>query len=183
VIGSNLELKPMSDKPEHDQDLIYSESISSSRTQALFLALMVLFLGLLIWRVNTHRWEILGIVLGIFFILFAFYSVNYRRLIIHITPHALKLRFGIFSWTVSLENIQACHLDEPPLFMKYGGAGIHFMSIRKLYRASFNFLEYPRVFITFKKKVWLVSGISFSTRQPQVIISFLQQAIAELQNP
>mgnify|MGYP000900013350 CR=1 FL=1 len=32
-------------------------------------------------------------------------------------------------------------------FLRYGGAGIHFMSIRGRYRASFNFLEYPRVVI------------------------------------
>jgi hypothetical protein len=167
---------------EQDHALIYTERISSSRTEALFLALMALFSCLLIRRVKAHRWETLGIVFAGFSSLFFFYSLNYRQLIIHITPHGLKLTFGVFSWTVHMENMQACHLDELPLIMKYGGAGIHFMSIRKLYRASFNFLEYPRVLITFKKKVGPVSGISFSTRQPEVIIALLQQAIAEKQN-
>jgi Ca2+/Na+ antiporter len=172
----------MKAQAEHDPDLIYRESISSGRTEALFLALMVLFLILLIWRVKTYRWEIVGIMCAIFFSLFLFYSLNYRKLMIHITPQALKLSFGLFSWTVPQANIQACHLDELPLIMKYGGAGIHFMSVGKLYRASFNFLEYPRVLITFKKKIGPVSGISFSTRQAQVLIALLQPAIAAQKN-
>lgn len=156
---------------------IYTENLSSNRTEALFLALMLLFLGLLIWRVRANRWEILGIVFAIFFSLFLFYSLNYRKLTIRITAQALKLTFGIFSWSVPLENIQAYHLDELPLFMKYGGAGIHFMSIRKLYRASFNFLEYPRILVTFKKKIGPVAGISFSTRQPEQLIQRMKEAI------
>lgn len=64
--------------------------------------------------------------------------------------------------------------------MRMGGAGIHFMSIRKRYRASFNFLEYPRVVIAFKRKVGPVQDISFSTRQPEKVIRLIQEAaIAE----
>jgi hypothetical protein len=58
--------------------------------------------------------------------------------------------------------------------MKYGGAGIHFMFIRDRYRASFNFLEYPRVVIAFKKKVGPVRDISFSTRKPEDVIQLIQ---------
>jgi hypothetical protein len=60
--------------------------------------------------------------------------------------------------------------------MKMGGAGIHFMFIRKRYRASFNFLEYPRVVIAFKRKAGPVQDISFSTRRPDDLIRLIQAA-------
>jgi hypothetical protein len=60
--------------------------------------------------------------------------------------------------------------------MRMGGAGIHFMSIRKRYRASFNFLEHPRVVIAFKRKAGLVRDISFSTRHPDDVLRRIQEA-------
>jgi hypothetical protein len=77
---------------------------------------------------------------------------------------------------VALENIQKCHLDKLSKFQKYGGAGIHLMFVRNRYRASFNFLEYPRVVITFKRKVGPVQDLSFSTRRPEEIIQLLSNA-------
>jgi hypothetical protein len=79
---------------------------------------------------------------------------------------------------VPLDNIEACCLDDVPIFMRMGGAGIHFMIIRKRYRASFNFLEYPRVVIAFKRKVGPVRDISFSTQQPNDILRLIQQEIS-----
>jgi hypothetical protein len=50
------------------------------------------------------------------------------------------------------------------------------MSIRRRYRASFNFLEYPRVVIAFKRKEGLVRDISFSTRRPDDALRLIQEA-------
>ncbi len=158
-------------------DLLYTERISSNKTEALFLVLMILFILLFIWRVGAVGLDWLSAVFSIFFLVFLFYSVNYRTLLIHITPVAIKLTFGIFTWTVPVNNIQACSLDEPPIMMKYGGAGIHFTTIRKRYRASFNFLEYPRVVIAFKEKVGPVRDISFSTRKPEVVMQIIHGAL------
>jgi energy-coupling factor transporter transmembrane protein EcfT len=138
------------------------------------LALTLLFLLLLIWRVNAVNLDILVVVFFCFTIIFIFYAVNFRTLLIRLTPGSLQLTFGIFTWTVPVDNIQECNLDEPPVIMKYGGAGIHFMFIRDRYRASFNFLEYPRVVIAFKKKVGPVRDISFSTRKPEDVIQLIQ---------
>ncbi len=159
-------------------DLIYTERVSSNKTEALFLALMILFLLLLIWRVNAGSLDILAAAFSCFFILFLFYSVNYRTLIIRLTSESLKLTFGIFTWRVPLDNVEETRLDEIPLLMRMGGAGIHFMSIRKRYRASFNFLEYPRVVIAFKRKEGLVRDISFSTRRPDDVLRLMQEAIS-----
>ena len=148
-------------------NLIYEEKVTSNKTETLFLTLTILFLILLIWRVNSGDFGILAIVFIFLFILFLFYSVNYRQLIIQLTSESLKLKFGIFNWTVFLDNIEECNLDDIPGLMRMGGAGIHFMSIRKRYRASFNFLQYPRVVVALKRKAGLVRDISFSTRQPR----------------
>ena len=76
-----------------------------------------------------------------------------------------------------MENIAACQLDDLPLFMRYGGAGVHFMFINNRYRASFNFLDHPRVVVGFKRKLGPVVDISFSTQNPEEIIHLISTAI------
>ncbi len=158
-------------------NLINHERVSSNRTETLFLGLMILFLLLLIWRVNAGSLDILTAALFCLFSLFFFYSVNFRTLIIHLTSKSLKLKFGIFIRIVPLENVEECRLDEMPKLMRMGGAGIHFMTIRKRYRASFTFLEHPRVVIAFKRKVGLVRDISFSTRRPDEVLRLIREAV------
>jgi len=161
-----------------NDNLIYNERVSSNRTEALFLTLMLLFFLLLIWRVNANGLDILAAVFFCLFGLFFFYSVNYRTLLIRLTSESLNLTFGIFTWKVPLDNAEECCLDALPMLMKYGGAGIHFMIIRKRYRASFNFLEYPRVVIAFKRKAGLVRDISFSTRRPDDVLRLIKEAVS-----
>jgi len=159
-------------------ELIYNERVSSNRTEALFLGLTFLFFLLLIWRVKAGSLDVLTAVFLCLFGLFLFYSMNYRTLVIRLTSESLKLTFGIFTWIVPLENIQDCCLDDLPVVMRFGGAGIHFMSIRNRYRASFNFLEHPRVVIAFKRKKGLVQDISFSTRRPDEVLRLVQAAVS-----
>jgi len=161
-----------------NNDLLYHERITSNKTEALFLGLTILFFGLLCSRVKDGDLDALAVVFFLFFGVFLFYSVNYRTLTIRITSEALMLTFGIFTWTVAVGNIETCALDDVPIFMRMGGAGIHFMMIRKRYRASFNFLEYPRVVIAFKRKAGPVRDISFSTRRPDDVLRILQETIA-----
>lgn len=106
---------------------------------------------------------------------FHFYSVNYRTLVIQLTADRLTLKFGLFTWTVPLDNIADCQLDELPVLLEYGGAGIHFFTIHNRYRASFNFLEYPRVAVAFKQKRGLVRDLSFSTRKPEEVMGLVKE--------
>jgi hypothetical protein len=167
----------MGERMTTDNNIIYHERISSRRTALLFIALTILFFLLFVWRMNVSGWNGLVVVLLILSSFFLFYVINYRILIISITSDSLKLSFGIFAWTVPFDNIESCSHDEIPATMKYGGAGIHFMFIGKRYRASFNFLEYPRLVIGFKNKVGLVNDLSFSTRQPEELLKIIQEAI------
>jgi hypothetical protein len=154
-------------------DIIYHESISSNKTEALFLALTLGPLLLLIWRVSAGGLDLLAAVLFCLFCFFLFYSVNYRTLTIRLTAVSLELKFGLFTWTAQLDNIAACALDDLPGLMRQGGAGIHFTMVRKMYRASFNFLEHPRVVIALKSSRGPVRDISFSTRRPDELLRLI----------
>jgi hypothetical protein len=165
--------------PSETDAPIYHERVTSQRTEALFLALTLLFFVLLVWRLLTGNPDILDFVFFCLFGLFLFYSVNFRTLIILLTNKSLKLKFGLFTWSVPLNNIAECRLDELPLLLRLGGAGIHFMSIGRRYRALFNFLEYPRVVIALKRKAGPVQDISFSTRRSGEVLRLIQEAVAE----
>ena len=156
---------------------VYEERISSSRTEALFIGLAAIFLVLSTWRMSVTGLDALGIVFLLFFVLFVFYCLNYRILIIRITQDSLKLKFGLFTWTTPPEDIGEIRPDDDiPALKKFGGAGIHFMFVRGRYRASFNFLEYPRVVVALKKKRGSVQDVSFSTRNPSDVIKLLRDA-------
>jgi hypothetical protein len=158
--------------------VLYEERITSNKTEALFILLTLLPTLLFFWSTKTGRKGKLKAVFLFLSILFLFYSLSYRTLIIRLSSRSLKLIFGLSSWVVPVDNIKNIHLDEIPLGMRMGGAGIHFMMIRKRYRASFNFLEYPRVVIEFKNKVGPVQDISFSTRQPDQLILLIQDIVS-----
>ena len=164
-------------------NLLYSEKVSSTRTGALFLALASFFFWLFIRRMKKGTQGHLTTAFFCLFLFFLFYVANYKTLNIHLTSESLRLKFGIFTWNAPIDNVADCQLDELPTLMKFGGAGIHFMRIRKRYRASFNFLEYPRVVIAFKKKVGPVQDISFSTRHPGKVLDVIQKAVAARQKP
>jgi len=160
--------------------LIYHEKLTSKWTKALFLALTLLFGLLFCWRVSSTGIDTMAVISLCFSIIFLFYTLNYTTLVIQITPQFLKLKFGVFIWTDRLDNIENCTIDELPWLLRYGGAGIHFMTVRERYRASFNFLEYPRVVIALKHKRGLVRDLSISTRHPEKVIQSLQHMIPAL---
>jgi hypothetical protein len=161
----------------------YEERLSSIKTEALFIGMTLLFLILSVWRICTRGPGILSRVFLFLFIFFCFYSINYIILAIRLDSESLKLKFGIFTWTIPVDNIDHCRLDDLPVFMKYGGAGIHFMLIRGRYRASFNFLEHPRVVVALKRKAGPVRDVSFSTSRPNEVLRRLEDAIAARNAP
>ena len=157
----------------------YMERVISNKTSFLFIAFTVLFFALSLWRFISDGFNVLTGVFIFFSIFFLFYTINYRTLVIELTDESLKLSFGVFKWTIPINNILDCQLDDNlPLFMKYGGAGIHFIFIKKKYRASFNFLEYPRILISLKKKSGLVRYLSFTSTNPDMLMQQIQAAIS-----
>jgi hypothetical protein len=159
----------MTDQP------IYLEKLSSRKTEALFVALTLLFFILFVGFAYSHLWGGWSILFMCLFVIFLFYAVNYRYLVIRLDQSYLRLKFGIFTWTIPLENIADCSLDSISPLQYYGGAGIHFMVIEGRYRAMFNFLEYPRVLIKLKVKQGLVQDIAFSTQQPVEVLRLVDE--------
>jgi len=101
----------------------YTERVSSKRTEALFLALTLVFVLLLIWHVTVSDLDIPAVGFGVFSVIFLFYSVNYRTLEICLTAEQMRLTFGVITWRIDLDNVAECHLDEIPPLMKMGGGG------------------------------------------------------------
>ena len=157
------------------EDLLYRERLTSTGTQGFFLALTLVFFIPFVVRVQAAICDWLTFALAFFAAMFLFYTVNYRMLLILVTPQELILKFSLFSWRESRENIQGCTIDLLPAWQYYGGAGIHFMLVCGCYRASFNFLQYPRVEVSLKKKRGLVESISFSTEHPQELMRVLSE--------
>ncbi len=52
----------MTQSADQANDLTYTERISSNKTEALFLFLMILVISLLIWRLNVGGWEFLDVI-------------------------------------------------------------------------------------------------------------------------
>ena len=158
-------------------DLPYLETLTSRRTFDLFAVLTFISMMFLFWRWSRHQLDGWTIAYLVIFLFFLFSTFNYQTLNINLTQEVLTLKFGLFRWTVPVENIAACQIDVLPLFMRYGGAGVHFMLIDGRYRASFNFLEYPRIVVSFKRMVGPVKDLSFSTQNPEEIIRLIHSAI------
>lgn len=125
-------------------EYIYLEKVQSNKTEAIRLTLMVLFLLLSVWRFYIAGLDLLWDVFTVLFVLFLFYALNYRTLLIRLCSGTLILGFGIFTWRVPLDNKESCELDELPALMRLGGAGIHLMLIRKRYRHHSTSWSIPR---------------------------------------
>jgi hypothetical protein len=148
---------------------VYVERITSNRTTALFAALCGFF-GLAAIFTYTQELTALAWVGLVLAVVFLFYVVNFHTLFIRLDEDSLALTFGLFTWRVARTNIAAARLDEVPFAMRNGGAGIHFYLLHGRYRASFNFLEFPRVVIALQRPVGPVRDISFTTQQPEEIL-------------
>ncbi len=156
-----------------DQEDLCQERVSSARTEALFVALTLIPLAVFAWRVPSAGIDGWSVFLLAVAAMFLFYSLNYRTLVIRVSADVLRLRFGLFEWTIPLQNIEACSSDTVSLW-RIGGAGIHFTPLGRRYRAMFNFLEHPRLVVSLKVKKGPVRDIAFSTRKPAELMTLIQ---------
>ena len=155
-------------------NVLHSEKVRSNKTSQLFLILAIIFFTLFGWRLSVVGFRFvpgLSAFLGLFFIL---YVINYRVLKITITDQTLILKFGLISWRTEIKNVKLSMSYDPPFWIKFGGAGVHFAMVDGDYKAFYNFLEYPRVLIGFHKKQGWVQSLVFTTRQPDKILEILE---------
>jgi hypothetical protein len=154
-------------------NILFHERVSSIRTLLLFVLLALLFGWLFVLNFFYTAHQGWGIAFGCFSLFFLFYVFNYRVLFIQVSEDELTLKFGLFTWHISLDNIETCFIDETSLW-RIGGAGIHFTPLGGRYRAMFNFLEYPRVVVCLKEKKGPVRDIAFSTTRPDEVMGLLK---------
>jgi len=157
---------------------LYSEKVRSVFTTVFFVILALIFLALFTWRYSVVGLRFspgLFAFLGLFF---CFYVINYRVLKITITDQALKLGFGLVGWRTELENIAHVSQYDPPFWIKYGGAGVHFAMVDGEYMAFYNFLDNPRILVRFHQKQGPVKALVFTSSQPDQILEILEKRIS-----
>ena len=169
----NLKERKMDRAGDAGSELLYREELTSPLTTVFFAALALLFAALASWRWRAAGSQTLTWFLVILSLYFLFYTLNFRVLIIAITPQFIRLKFGFIVWQTPLADMERVYQDQLDFFRYYGGAGLHFMVVRGRYRASFNFLEHPRVALALRRPAGPVREISFSTRQPDEIIEYV----------
>jgi hypothetical protein len=121
-----------------NNDCNYEERLSSIKTEALFIGLTILFIALALWQMSKSKLSFGGALFIFFALFFLFYSINFRILRISLNPEYLILKFGLFSWSIPLDDIEGYHIDQLTFLQKYGGAGIHFMFVDGKYRVEEN---------------------------------------------
>jgi len=157
---------------------MYSEKVRSNFTTVFFVILALIFFSLFAWRFLAVGLRFTPGLLAFLGLFFCFYVVNYRVLKITITDQDLRLGFGLVGWRTELGNIAQVILYDPPFWIKYGGAGVHFASVEGEYLAFYNFLDYPRILVRFHQKQGLVQALVFTTRQPDQILGILEKRIS-----
>lgn len=155
-------------------NVLYSENVRSNKTSLLFMFLAFIFFALFGWRFSVVGYRFVPGLYAFFGLFFCFYVINFRELEISITDQTLQLKFGVICWSSNIENIKSSILYDPPFWIKFGGAGVHFAMVDGDYKAFYNFLEFPRVMIGFHKKQGWVQSIVFTTRQPDKILEILE---------
>ena len=156
-------------------NVLYNEKVRSSKTSLLFVILALVFFALFGWRFSVVGLRFFPGLHAFLGLVFCFYVINFRELEISITGQILQLRFGVIGWSSNIENIKSSVLYDPPFWIKYGGAGVHFAMVDDDYKAFYNFLEYPRVLIGFHQKQGWVQSLVFTTRQPDKILEILEK--------
>lgn len=140
------------------------------------MALSVLCLASLAWRFIVSGFGTIAALLLLLSLLFVFFALNYRVLVVRMSEEGLRLRFGLFGWTVPWNTVARAYPDDTALW-RIGGAGIHFSIIKGRYRAMLNFLEHPRIVVELKKKRGLVREVAFSTQKPIEILRIIEESV------
>ena len=155
-------------------NVLYNEKVRSNKTSLLFVLLAMIFFALFGWRFSVVGFRFIPGLYVFIGLVFCFYVINFRELEISITDQKLQLKFGVIAWSSNIENIKSIIRYDPPFWIKYGGAGVHFAMVDGDYKAFYNFLEYPRVMVGFHQKQGWVQSLVFTTRQPDKILQIME---------
>ena len=91
-------------------EIIYQERVASKRTTVLFATLMSIFLALSVWRHAVAVGGVLAFIFACLFLLFLFYTLNYRTLVIRITR---QVAFSTVRPGEAIETIHRAKTEHP----------------------------------------------------------------------
>jgi hypothetical protein len=156
-------------------DILYREQLTDWKTSLLFAFFATLFAGFFALRFQQVGWKFGPILFLSLSLLFWFYLINYFSLEIIVTSEELILKFGVFCWRESLSNLARVSQEDLPIWIRYGGAGIHFALVRGNYTVFYNFLDHPRLIINLIHRRGLVQQVCISTCCPDQIHKLLDE--------
>ena len=156
---------------QKEDEIVYTEWVPLGKRVKviiLFVCLLILSLGILIFALIPEELIFIGIILGaVSLIIFLIYW-NYRRLKITLTRDNLEVIYGIFNHKIiDLKKITRCDITKAN-FRTYGGVGIRFGSdgswayttdFREAVKITF---QYGRPFV-------------FSTKNPKKICNLIHE--------
>jgi len=156
---------------QKNDEIVYGEWVSAGRfvkSVMLFVCLLFIFIGIIIFAFNPKELAFLGIIFGAVSIIIFLLYWNYRGLKISLTNNQLEVVYGIFNRKkIPLNTITSCNITKAD-FRTYGGVGIRFGTDGSwAYNTDFG----EAVKLTFQDGRPFV----FSTRNPQKICDLISQ--------
>lgn len=159
-----------------DSNTLYEEKLFSKWSTIIFTIFTLLFLFLTVYQIfigplggnPAPTW-----ILGLFFALFLFLTVNFSIMTLRLTPEFLSASFGVLRYTVSWENVESCTQEEAPLWIF--GWGIRFEKSRGKRRLSYTIPQTPQLKFILRDKNF--REFIFSTKTPEKVLELARKMI------
>lgn len=160
-----------------DPNTLYEEKLFSKWSTIIFTIFTILFLVLTVYPIfigplgdnKAPTW-----LLGLIFLLFLFFTLNFSFMTLKLTSEFLSVRFGVLSYNVTWENIEKCYKEEVPLWT-YGGWGIRFEKSKGERRLAYTVPQTSQLTVLLKNKRF--REFIFSTRNPDKVIKLVEKMI------
>lgn len=154
-----------------NNEIVYTEWVPAGRfvkIVILFVCLLILSLGIIIFAIRPEELEFIGIIFGAVSLSIFLIYWNYRGLQITLTNNQLEVAYGIFNHKrIPLNKITSCDITKAS-FRIYGGVGIRFgVDGSWAYNTDFG----DAVKLIFQSGRPFV----FSTRNPQEICNLINE--------
>jgi len=171
-VNETDESQHISKEKNMDLDVIYEETIYMAWLVLLFILTLVGTFIVQSLVVPPEAKPIFNLVL-IIVILAALFSVNFLILRIKITQEYLSVSCGIFKHKTPWEDINHCHVDEPPT-VRFNGYGIRYGRLNGN-RVQGYVMGNPKVIISLNKGKY--NDFIFTTKNPQEVCNLIKKQI------
>ena len=110
--------------------------------------------------------------MGVFTAMVTLSVLQFRRIVVSITPDSVTVSFGLFSYRIPYRRIISAFVDEKPGIV-YGGWGLRIARARGRHALVYSVLNVPRVVI--EQNGSRYGYFLFSTKNPEEVIRLIRQ--------